>query len=407
MSSDDHLFMGGDLRASIDGIRTELIERIGKLSSSIFPSPELAKIYAHFVGEFTINPIELHREAMELIEPREVEVEQIDCDFGRRYCRKVLEFRFEIPFGGDVVLLRLRPSQFSFNPSRGTVVDNRVVFTLRRADRDKDAIQREVNGFIDSVGQHIGWQRAEIDSWNQGLPALVEQLVKGRRDKLIADKQLVEDLGIRVRRRDDPPSSYAVPIQRKTVVPPLPAPRIGPLAKPEPALDMAVYEEILETLAGMSTTMERCPSAFANLDEESLRMQFLIPLNGKFQGMAPGETFNAAGKTDILIKYEDRILFVAECKFWKGPQSLTDAISQLLTYMTWRETKAAILLFNRNRDFSAVLQQISGVFSQHPQYVRREDYSRSTGFRFMLRHPQDPQRFLTVTLLAFDVPAPL
>jgi hypothetical protein len=405
MSSNDHLFMGGDLRASIDSMRTKLVERIGNLSSSQLPSPDHAQISAHFVGEFTINPIELRRDAMELIEPREVEVEKIDCDFGQRYRRKVLEFRFEIPFDGDAVLLRLRPSQITFNPPRGAVAGDRVVFTFHRADRDKEAIQREVNEFFDSLGQHIGWQRAQIDSWNQGLPALVEQLVNARREKLIADNKLVEDLGFRVRRRDDPPSSYTIPVQRKTVVPSLPAARAGPFAKPEPALDMVVYEEILDTLAGMSVVLERNPSAFAAIDEESLRTHFLVPLNSKFQGLATGETFNAAGKTDILIKHEDRILFVAECKFWKGPQSLTDAISQLLSYMTWRETKAAILLFNRNRDFSAVLQQIPGVFAQHPQHVRRENYSRSTGFRFVLRHPQDPQRFLTVTLLAFDVPA--
>jgi hypothetical protein len=220
----------------------------------------------------------------------------------------------------------------------------------------------------------------------------------------VADKQFVLDIGVPVRRRGDPSPAYSFPVTRKSVTPALPPAKGGALAKHEPALDASVYEEILDTLASMSVTMERCPSAFENLDEESLRMQFLIPLNSKFQGQTSGETFNASGKTDILIKHEDRILFVAECKFWKGPKSLTETIDQILGYMTWRETKAAILLFNRNRDFSAVLAQIPEVVKAHPQFVRVEKFERSTGCRFIVRHPNDVARHLTVTVLAFDVP---
>lgn len=169
-------------------------------------------------------------------------------------------------------------------------------------------------------------------------------------------------------------------------------------------MDAKVYEEILETLENMSIVMERSPSSFTTIDEEALRTHFLVPLNANFRGMASGETFNAQGKTDILVKHQDRILFIAECKFWTGPKSLTDAISQLLSYTTWRETKAAILLFSRKKDFTAVLDQVPGVFAQHPQHLRRESYARPTGFRFILRSSNDPQRHITVTLLAFNVP---
>jgi hypothetical protein len=130
----------------------------------------------------------------------------------------------------------------------------------------------------------------------------------------------------------------------------------------------------------LSVVMERSPSAFSGLDEEALRTHFQIPLNGKFQGMASGETFNAASKTDILIKHEDRILFVAECKFWKGAQSLTDAISQLLSYMTWRETKAAILLFNQNKNFSSVLDQIPGGLPNTRNLCGKSATRRQRGF---------------------------
>lgn len=405
MSERNHLFHEGDLRATIDNIRNKLLQDIGSLAPNQLIDANEAVVGAHFVEKYSIAPIQLHEEQLELVEPREIEVERVDRHFGNRYRSKVLEFRFELPFSGDHGLFRLQPSTYNFNPPRAKVEGQTLVFVFQREDRNAEAIRQELNSTISSVKQYVSWQRGQIDEWNQSLLGLVQQQVCARREKLVADKQLVSGLGFKIRRRDEPPSrSSTVPVQRKPVAP-LPPPKPGAAAQPDPVLDPAVYEEILETLDGMSVVMERNPSAFAMVDEETLRTHFLVPLNSNFRGMATGETFNAAGKTDILIKHQDRILFIAECKFWKGPQSLSDAITQLLSYTTWRETKAAILLFSRKKDFSGVLAQIPEVFAQHSSFVRRIDYGKSTGFRFVLRSPQDAQRHLTVTLLAFNVPA--
>ncbi len=400
----DHLFFQGDLTATLEGHRSNLLSQVSALSPSQLLSADDAQVCEHFVAEFTVQPVALHEEALELIEPREIEIEEFDHTFGERYRTKKLEFKFELPFSGDKELLKCKPSTFDFNPPRGEVSGNRIVFTWLGTNREGGAVKSAVNEWLNSVKKYISWQNLQITQWNNTLPASVKQLVAARRGKLVGDRQLVDTLGFQVRRRGDQPAAYTFPVQRKKVAPPLPPTKPGALSKPEPALEMAVYEDILETLAGMSVTMERCPSAFVNLDEESLRMQFLIPLNSKFQGTTSGETFNAAGKTDIMIKHGDRILFVAECKFWKGPQSLSETIDQLLGYLTWRETKAAILLFNRNRDFSAVLAQIPGVVETHKQFVRKEGYEKTTGFRFVVRHPNDTARHLFVTILAFDVP---
>ena len=281
MSRSDYLFAEGDLSGTIDNFRQKLSTEIGALSPAQLLPVDDAQVCAHFVAEFSVAQIELHEEALELIEPREVE-EDMRGDYGRSYQRRMLEFRFEIPFSGDPNLFRLQPSAFSLNPPSAEVTGDRLVVTMLRADRDGSAIKRELEETLASVRRCIGSQRQQIEAWNQSLPALVSQLVAARRKKLMADKQLVTELPFRIRRRGES-ASYTFPLQRKSVTPPLPPAKAGPLAKPEPALEMAVYEEILETLAGMSVTMERCPSAFVNLDEESLRMQFLIPLNSKFR----------------------------------------------------------------------------------------------------------------------------
>ena len=119
------------------------------------------------------------------------------------------------------------------------------------------------------------------------------------------------------------------------------------------------YEHILSVLSNMVEVMERSPSAFKGMNEEDLRTHFLVQLNGHYEGQATGETFNYEGKTDILIRADGRNIFIAECKFWTGPAGLTKALDQLLGYTAWRDTKAALLIFNRNRNMSAVLERLT------------------------------------------------
>jgi len=91
----------------------------------------------------------------------------------------------------------------------------------------------------------------------------------------------------------------------------------------------------------------------------------------QYSGQATGETFNAHGRTDILIRVDGKNIFIAECKFWKGGEYLVEAIIQLLGYTSWRDTKTAILIFNRNKNLSAVLTQIPEIFKKHPNFKKQ------------------------------------
>jgi HEAT repeat protein len=168
--------------------------------------------------------------------------------------------------------------------------------------------------------------------------------------------------------------------------------------------DMQQYEEILSVLSNMVTVMERNPKTFEGIEEEALRDHFLVQLNGKYKGQATGETFNKKGKTDILIRVDGKNIFIAECKFWGGEKKLKETLDQLLGYTAWRDTKLALLLFNRNKNFSAVLEQISEVMKNHPTFTQELSYPSETGFRFILHHPEDKNRELLLTVLAFEIP---
>src|SRR5262249_16674352 len=151
---------------------------------------------------------------------------------------------------------------------------------------------------------------------------------------------------------------------------------------PEPALPEAEYDHILSVISHMTKVIERSPNAFATMREEDLRNHFLVQLNGQYEGQATGETFNFQGKTDILLRVDNRNVFRAECKFWEGPAALTEAIDQVLGYTSWRDTKVALLVFNRRKNLSAVLEKIAPTVAAHPNFVRRVGYAAETGFRF-------------------------
>jgi hypothetical protein len=167
---------------------------------------------------------------------------------------------------------------------------------------------------------------------------------------------------------------------------------------------MQVFEEILGIVKGMAHVMERSPSAFKNMGEEDLRQHFLVQLNGQFEGDASGETFNYDGKTDILIRRDDRNVFIAECKFWAGPKTIAETIDQILGYLSWRDTKAAIVLFVRNKKFSDVLARIVPVVEAHANHKTTLPVSEETDFRFVFGQREDPNREIQLAVLLFPVP---
>ena len=199
------------------------------------------------------------------------------------------------------------------------------------------------------------------------------------------------------------PQTYVVPNVRRKPSLSQPSTTVAPFV-PEPALDLQEYEHILSVISNMVLVMERSPQAFRTMEEEDLRQHFLVQLNGHYEGQATGETFNYEGKTDILIRANGKNIFIAECKLWHGEKSLQEAIDQLLGYASWRDTKVALLIFNRNKDFSSVLAKISEVAINHPNFKKKLPYNSETGFRFSFRHRDDPNREIMLTALAFDVP---
>jgi hypothetical protein len=156
----------------------------------------------------------------------------------------------------------------------------------------------------------------------------------------------------------------------------------------------------------MSLVMERSPTVFETAEEEHIRVHYLVQLNGQYHGAATGETFNGKGKTDILIRYQDKNVFVAECKFWAGYGALKETTSQLLGYTTWRDTKTALIIFSRRTNFTNVILEAQRAMRDHTQYKSGPIKEGESRLRYIFKHPNDDQREIIVTLMLFDMPKP-
>jgi len=239
------------------------------------------------------------------------------------------------------------------------------------------------------------------------LPETAATQLAIRKRRLIQNNTLTAALGLPLKKREDQPGTHSVPLNRTATV----RERLHQIVQqtnlpfaPEPALAAEDYENILGILSNMVRVMEQSPQAFLNMEEQDLRTHFLVQLNAVFEGQATGETFNFQGKTDILVRADGKNVFIAECKFWAGEGPLLDALDQLLSYLSWRDTKTAILLFNRTGKHSDVLQRVRRIVPNHPNFNREEGAFRDLGFRYSFRQVNDPNREILLTVLIFDLP---
>lgn len=307
-----------------------------------------------------------------------------------------------IPFDGDAELFKHRPSTYYADPPTGVINNQELLITVEVIDKPAEYVKTELDKQRSVISEYLGWVEKEVKVYNQKLAQNINSQITTRRDKQLKDSNLVASLGYPLKETSGVPKTYTVPVERKKIIP-------QPVAStesfvPEPTLDMENYNHILNVVNNMALVMERSPQAFKSMGEENIRQHFLVQLNGHYEGQATGETFNYEGKTDILIRENGKNIFIAECKFWKGAKVITETIDQLLGYLSWRDTKTAIFLFNKNKELSSVLSQIPALVKNHPKFKREIKYNSETGFRCIFSHNNDSNRELYLTILVFDVP---
>jgi len=399
------LFFKYDIISTMEEHRKKASQLVQQINANALLNTPTEDIVADILAQVQFDIPVLHRDQAHA-DQREAQV-QVHDYFSRGYdgVRQVQGTMVElfVPFTGDSDFFFIRPTTYDTGPPRAIVKDDHITIQVAGRNLAQAAVKQELDRTLDSIEKYLGWQRTSATELNNSLPSLIRTAVEQRKSKLMADQNLVAGLGYNLTPRADAPKTYVAPnVRRKVQIQRAPV-SIAPF-KPEPVLDEANYKAILDIIQSMALVMERSPTAFAEMGEEDLRQHFLVQLNGQFEGAASGETFNYQGKTDILIRELGRNIFIAECKFWRGEKSFTETLDQILSYLSWRDTKVAVLVFNRNKGFSDVLSKIKETAKAHPHCKRGPTVEGETRFRYVFGNPSDHNREIILTVLAFDVP---
>lgn len=336
-------------------------------------------------------------------DPREVTREV--RDYGRMISVQGFQYRITVPFKGHLGLFRHSSSLSVGDSPRAKANEDGITLTASGYNLTKEELQAHFKKVIDTIKMRLSGQEKVVTPFNEALRPKVRKLVEERKKGILAARNIAESLGYPMVRAGHVPMTHVPAQMRRRIRPSLP-PQTSTGYSPEPALEEAEYQHILKIIDDMSMMMERSPTAFERLEEEHLRDFYLVVLNGHYEGRATGETFNASGKTDILIRENNRNVFIAECKYWHGPQTLTDALDQLLGYLTWRDTKAALIMFNRNKNFTAMVKKMVETASEHPNCKRDPVQETETRYRFVFASKDDPVRQIILTVMAVNVPNP-
>ncbi|MCX4776948.1 hypothetical protein OG435_09190 [Streptomyces sp. NBC_01264] len=310
---------------------------------------------------------------------------------------------FVIPFSGLKDIFSFRPDRFTHSPPLGEIRGPELWLSWTGPPNlPGEQIKRSLEASLTEIEKWLGWAKEQIDAYNEAVAEKANREVRARKAAVLANRDIEESLGFPIRRRSDA-ATYAVPIVRKKIVPVSASPAAGPF-RPEPALDDAHYEAALEVLKSQRNQMERSPSTVAHFGEEQIRDNLLIGLNAQFEGRAAGEVFNGKGKTDILVREGDKHVFIGECKIWKGPKTITDTLDQLLGYLVWRDTKAALLLFIRTGSPSEIIGKAVTKVREHPNYKRDGRNATEERHDFILHASGDPSREIKLAFLPFVLP---
>ncbi len=409
MAAEFLFYSQGDLRSYLEQRRLDLKREIEKLETNYILNVSEDDLCRHLVDKYLLDPPCLRKDEIYVYDQSEVDVD-VSHDISRAIINrrhpfyvKGISITIAVPFDGDAELFYYQPSTSTFNPPKGEVVGQEVHLTYQRADHNDKELKQTYMRDIDAIRQYLTWVANDVKNFNESLEFLARKIVTRRKQKLLNDLGLVASLGIPIKRSDDLPKTYTLPTIRRK--PKIERPKVeNELFMPEPALAPEEYEHILNIIQNMVMVMERSPRAFVHMKEEDLRQHFLVQLNGHYEGQATGETFNYEGKTDILIRAEGKNVFIAECKFWRGEKELLKAVDQLLGYASWRDTKTALLIFNRNKDFSSVLDAIPSAVKKHTCFKRNLGQNDETIFRYVFHQPEDVNRELILTVMVFNVP---
>ncbi len=403
------LFAGKTLHERLERQKQLAINHVAELDKAVLLNTDPQQLVIAILDEFTPTPLDIDFDKAMQLESQEVVIDVTNNPAffqGGRWPKKINGMRYQVvvPFTGDSDLFTLRPSRTQGPGSaQGFLRGDDLVLVVDTWQQDAEQVKRALNEQACFLRTHADFVNQELSGFMNQTRGLLLDAVQKRRARLEEATAVQEALGIPLHKH--PEALDPAPIQRK----PLGLKALEEKAGEGPGYVMedAAYEQVVEVLLHFGKALERTPRTFRKLKEPELRDFLLVILNSTFDGAATGEAFNGDGKTDVLVRIEDRNVFIGECKIWHDEGTWSGAIGQLLSYLVWRDTKAALILFIKHRkDIGAVITKAEKAIRDHDCYESEGPPSDDSELRrnFVLHSSADTERLIQLAFLPFVIP---
>ncbi|MBL4654099.1 MAG: hypothetical protein JKY53_14740, partial [Flavobacteriales bacterium] len=333
-----------------------------------------ADTYVEFLSDqYTIEPMNLDFTKISVSE-EEVDVpgnKLSSLTFADPYkTYKKQEVTFHVPYSGkhSEQLMRCEPNpHLMWTCDVYTEVRCICFEILNLNDSDPSYIKSQSDEILRCLKTQLAHQENQIDNYNNHLKSTIQKIFNQRREIISKRKNTIKSLGYPVKGQETDQLTYSMPLPKKRN-------KIKPIIQSEsvssePTLDIGDYNEILNIINDVGKMIEKYPNSYKNNDEEKLRDALLVTLQPYLDASVTGETFNHIGKTDILLSFKKNNIFVAECKIWHGEKEFLDAIGQLLSYFTWRDSKTALIIFVKNKEITPVASTIETKTDSHSNFI--------------------------------------
>lgn len=355
------------------------------------------------VEEIVISDDEVYASSSEQMIPAEYFSRLFNVSPGNSYKKDVI--KFHVPFSGNQDLLSCIPSTRILWSINVEINANEFCFEIINFNDDADSIVREKDSNISAILKQCINVNSQVMQYNSSLETQIHSAFKARKERILAKTGVLASLGVPIKKSSLVSDTFAVSTTKKRRQVKVTKPNVSEQGyKPEPSLDNNTYQSILQIIHDTGKEFERLPSVYVGKEEEHLRDHILMMLEPNFEGSATGETFNKTGKTDILLRHDGTNVFIGECKFWKGKKSFLNTISQLLGYLTWRDSKAAVIMFVGNKEFSPVLDSAKSSVSEHDNFLKLINEQDETWFNCEFHLNGDRNRVIKIAIMLYHLP---
>ncbi len=318
-----------------------------------------------------------------------------------------------VPFSGGIGLLDYSP--MSADRARPMIdriesrdsMSGELVYSVKflpdmPEDQLNQKINKEVEELLATLKHYAETLQSEAEQFNSNLKPKIDERIELRKARLAMLSRLTDNLEIPL--KIDPNAPAMVPVKLRPPVALKSNPSTPNSTEPEYHLSEKDYELITNFIRHVGRTMEAAPETFSKFDEEELRDIILAFMNGQFEGEVTGETFRRTGKIDICLNYKNREAFIGEAKKWSGKGGVAPALDQMFSYMTWRDCKASLIVFNDSvKGFTDLLTKMEKELLGYPTYVKRLSIKEKGEWRIIYCAKDDPKRLITVHVFFFDI----